>query len=76
MEIRSPVGSALTGITYLGDHTRAVTARFQGGALKKADFTDYLATAAEACALIEANLHRAAELIQSFKQMAVDQPSE
>jgi PAS domain S-box-containing protein len=75
-EVNTPVGSALTGITYLGDLTRNVTARFQQGALKRGDFTDFLAAAAEACALIEGNLHRAAELIQSFKQTAVDQTSE
>lgn len=75
-EVNTPVGSALTGITYLADHTRNVSARFQQGALKKGDFTDYLAAATEACALIEGNLHRAAELIQSFKQTAVDQTSE
>jgi PAS domain S-box-containing protein len=75
-EVNTPVGSALTGITYLGDLTRNVTARFQQGLLKRGDFTDFLAAAAEACALIEGNLHRAAELIQSFKQTAVDQTSE
>lgn len=75
-EVNTPVGSALTGITYLGDLTRGVAQRFQTGALKKGDFTDFLAAANEACTLIEGNLHRAAELIQSFKQTAVDQTSE
>lgn len=75
-EVNTPVGSALTGITYLGDLTRGVAQRFQTGSLKKGDFTDFLAAANEACTLIEGNLHRAAELIQSFKQTAVDQTSE
>ena len=75
-EVNTPVGSALTGITYLGDLTRGVAQRFQAGSLKKGDFTDFLAAANEACTLIEGNLHRAAELIQSFKQTAVDQTSE
>lgn len=75
-EVNTPVGSALTGITYLADHTRSVAQRFNENALKRADFADHVATATEACALIEANLHRAAELIQSFKQTAVDQTSE
>ena len=75
-EVNTPVGSALTGITYLGDLTRGVAQRFQQGALKKGDFTEFLNAATEACMLIEGNLHRAAELIQSFKQTAVDQTSE
>ena len=75
-EVNTPVGIALTGITHLADQTRRVVRGVEANTLRRADFTGYLATAGEACRLIETNLNRAAELIQSFKQTAVDQTSE
>ncbi len=75
-EVNTPVGIALTGITHLADQTRRVVRGAEDNTLRRADFNGYLATAGEACRLIEANLNRAAELIQSFKQTAVDQTSE
>ncbi|CAO3415211.1 ATP-binding protein [Azospirillum argentinense] len=75
-EVNTPVGIALTGITHLADQTRKVVRGVEANTLRRADFTGYLTTAGEACRLIETNLNRAAELIQSFKQTAVDQTSE
>ncbi|MGQ9364708.1 sensor histidine kinase [Azospirillum sp. ST 5-10] len=75
-EVNTPVGVALTGITHLADATRQFRRRVADGAVRRADLADYIDTAAEVCALIETNLHRAGELIQSFKQTAVDQTSE
>nr|WP_247886536.1 HAMP domain-containing sensor histidine kinase [Azospirillum brasilense] len=75
-EVNTPVGIALTGITHLADQTRKVVREVEANTLRRADFTGYLTTAGEACRLIESNLNRAAELIQSFKQTAVDQTSE
>ena len=46
-----------------------------GNQLKKADLTRYLDTASEAAGLMLNNINRAANLIQSFKQVAVDQTS-
>jgi signal transduction histidine kinase len=43
---------------------------------KRTDFEDYLKNAMQGSVLILKNLNRAAELIRSFKQVAVDQTSE
>ncbi|WP_051340969.1 PAS domain-containing sensor histidine kinase [Azospirillum halopraeferens] len=75
-EVNTPVGVALTGITHLADATRQFRGRIAEGAVRRTDLAEYMDTAAEVCALIETNLHRAGELIQSFKQTAVDQTSE
>ena len=75
-EVNTPVGIALTGITHLSDHTRRIARGAEDNALRRADLTGYLTMATEACRLIEGNLNRAVELIQSFKQTAVDQTSE
>jgi two-component system NtrC family sensor kinase len=47
-----------------------------GTGLKKSDIMRYLDTAAESTRLIMNNAYRAAHLIHSFKQIAVDQTSE
>lgn len=75
-EVNTPVGIALTGITHLGDNTRRIVRQVDDNQLRRSDLNGYLGMAGEACQLIEANLNRAVELIQSFKQTAVDQTSE
>jgi signal transduction histidine kinase len=44
--------------------------------MKRSDLEKYLDTAGQSSSMILKNLQRAAELIQSFKQVAVDQSSE
>ncbi|WP_448191041.1 PAS-domain containing protein [Azospirillum sp. sgz301742] len=75
-EINTPVGIALTGASLLAERMRDVQRAFDTGRLRKADFADYMETAAEASQIMMLNIERAAQLIQSFKQMAVDQASE
>lgn len=75
-EINTPIGTTLTAASLLHDETRHIR-RLQGdGNLKRKDFERYLELAGETSERIQANCIRAAELIQSFKQVAVDQTSE
>lgn len=75
-EINTPVGVTLTAATHLDENVRRIQEAFAAGQLKKSDFEGYISLSAETMKIIVANLHRAAELIQSFKQVAVDQTSE
>ncbi|WP_448204432.1 PAS-domain containing protein [Azospirillum sp. sgz302134] len=75
-EINTPVGIAYGCSTHLSSKTRALTEAFEKGAMKKSDLVAYVAAAGESSRLIEQNLTRAAELIQSFKRVAVDQTSQ
>ncbi|MBC7917458.1 MAG: HAMP domain-containing histidine kinase [Rhodoferax sp.] len=75
-EINTPVGVSLTCATTLQETTRDIQRKMADGAIRKQDMTAYLQSAAECSELITANAHRAASLIQSFKQIAVDQTSE
>lgn len=75
-EVNTPVGITLTTASHLAQATRQINERLQQGAIKKSDFQNYLDTASESCDLILSNAERAANLIQSFKQVAVDQTSE
>ncbi|OWY37304.1 histidine kinase [Xenophilus sp. AP218F] len=75
-EINTPVGVTLTAASHLGTATSHITGKLEEGNIKKSDFQSYLETAKECCDLILANSERAANLIHSFKQVAVDQTSE
>lgn len=74
-EINTPVGIALASASHLSESTAQIKAIFEAGAIRKSDFQDYIGTASEAAGLILSNCNRAAELINSFKQVAVDQTS-
>ncbi len=75
-EINTPVGIALTSASVLRDATDAIQAAVDTTGLKKSEIMRYLETAAESSRLIMNNAYRAAHLIHSFKQIAVDQTSE
>ncbi|MET0858938.1 MAG: HAMP domain-containing sensor histidine kinase, partial [Telluria sp.] len=75
-EINTPVGIALTSASVLKDATDQLQAAVASDGLKKSVVLRYLDTAAESTRLIMNNAYRAAHLIHSFKQIAVDQTSE
>jgi hypothetical protein len=52
-----------------------LTTLIETGCLKKSLLKHYLEIATEVSSLILSNLNRAGELVQSFKQVAVDQSS-
>ncbi|GAA0586720.1 PAS-domain containing protein [Caenispirillum bisanense] len=75
-EINTPVGITVTTATHLQEKTRDIQRIFEGGKVRRSDFESYLAVAGQAADLILGSSTRAANLIQSFKQVAVDQTSE
>jgi signal transduction histidine kinase len=75
-EINTPVGITLTTASHLATSTLHITEKLDNGGIKKSDFQAYLDSASECCELILSNAERAASLIHSFKQVAVDQTSE
>jgi signal transduction histidine kinase len=72
-EINTPIGVTLSSATHLEAETRKTDALYKAGELTEDGLTDYFATAAQATQLMAINSHRASDLIQSFKQVAVDQ---
>ncbi|MBD2616189.1 AAA family ATPase [Nostoc punctiforme FACHB-252] len=73
-EINTPVGTSITVASTLADETRLLIASMEQG-LKRSVLNNYLEIAQESTKLILSNLNRAGELVQSFKQVAVDQTS-
>ena len=74
-EINTPVGTAIMTASTLENATQSITQALTQGELKRSSFEHYLETAHECSKLILNNLNRAGELINSFKQVAVDQSS-
>ncbi|MGN7611235.1 sensor histidine kinase [Magnetococcales bacterium HHB-1] len=74
-EINTPVGIAVTASSFLDTKTKACCSAFKENKLTKSQFQEYLNTALDSAKLIQNNLSRAADLIRSFKQVAVDQTS-
>lgn len=74
-EINTPVGNALLAASVLNNETESLTQAFEQGDLKRSNLVSYLQTAQDSSDLILQNLKGAAELIQNFKQVAVDQTS-
>ena len=75
-EINTPLGIGVTAASYLEQQTEMFAEQYAANTLKRSDLEQYVNTARESAAILLANLNRAAHLIKSFKQVAVDQSSE
>jgi PAS domain S-box-containing protein len=71
-EVNNPVGISLTVASSLERKTALFTAEVERGDLRRSRLTEFLETSRDASSQLVANLNRAAELIQSFKQVAAD----
>lgn len=71
-EINTPVGIALSCASHLSDATAEIHRLFAADDIGVDDFQRYMDTAADTARLILSNCERAAALIRSFKQVAVD----
>ncbi len=71
-EVNNPVGISLTVASSLERKTALFAAEVARGNLKRSSLNDFLETSRDASSQLVANLNRAAELIQSFKQVAAD----
>ncbi len=75
-EINTPVGITLTTASHLQEKVVGLRRVFESGKIRKDTFSEFLDLADNACTLLLSNCTRAANLIQSFKQVAVDQASD
>lgn len=75
-EINTPVGVVLTAITSLDREQKKLAALFKQSKLSKQDMDRFFAHTNESVDISLRNIDRATNLIDSFKQVAVDQTSE
>jgi len=71
-EVNNPVGISLTVASSLERKTAMFAAEVERGDLRRSRLNEFLETSRDASSQLVANLNRAAELIQSFKQVAAD----
>jgi len=74
-EINTPIGVSVTASSHLGDEIKTLSQRVDNNQITKTDLDDFIEDAKEASNIIDSNLQRAAELVKSFKRVAVDQTS-
>jgi len=75
-EINTPVGLSLTGITHFMDISKNVKESYDEQNLSEDEFHQYLEDSGKLAKSININLIKTADLVRSFKQVAVDQSSE
>ncbi|SFU37113.1 CHASE domain-containing protein [Pseudoduganella namucuonensis] len=74
-ELNTPIGNSLLTATALSDMVGQFTKKLEDGGIKRSTLDTHLHDTRTACGIIAGSLGRAAELINSFKQVAVDQTS-
>jgi predicted ATPase/signal transduction histidine kinase len=75
-EINTPIGIGITAASLLAEKVEKFFDSYTTGKIKRSELEKFLDTAMQSSNMILANLTRAANLIHSFKEVAVDQSSE
>jgi PAS domain S-box-containing protein len=74
-ELNTPLGNARTVASTLHERIKEFNFSIANGQLKRSVLERFVTDSNEATAMIERNLERSAELVRSFKEIAVDQTS-
>lgn len=75
-EVNTPIGIGVTAGSYLKQKAHQFKEDYTNEKLTKNSFEDYTENFIQSSDIILTNLERAAQLIQSFKQISVDQSSD
>lgn len=75
-EVNTPLGVCITASTHQAECREHLSQKIADQKLKKSDLDVFLDQCRTTDQILDLNLKRAAELIRSFKQVAVDQNSE
>lgn len=72
-ELNTPIGNSLMAVSSLREPMEQIRAAMAGGGLKRSMLESFVTHVGEGTDIAQRNLSRAAELVMSFKQVAVDQ---
>lgn len=73
-ELNTPIGNCITMVTTLAEKSRQLSDTYQTG-LRRSDLENFIGDTLKSSDILVRNLNRAAELVTSFKQVAIDQTS-
>lgn len=74
-EVNTPIGNARLVSTALSERAKNLSSKSSGGSIKRSELDAFFAYVNDSSHSLELNLNIAADLIQSFKQVAADQTS-
>lgn len=72
-EVNTPLGICLTLASHLDEDAQDIRHKYDNNSVSQKDFEKYLKSTEKVSGIMLANIRRAADLIQNFKQVAVDQ---
>jgi signal transduction histidine kinase len=75
-EINTPVGLVITSTSILRDKLDLLNEKFNDNSITRADFERFIEASADNLELIQRNIERTADLINQFRQLAMDQLAE
>ena len=75
-EVNTPLGTSVALASHLDHEIQLLQQQVEAGTLKRTQLESFITSAAENSQLLLSNNERAAQLIASFKKIAVDQSSE
>lgn len=75
-EINTPVGIAVSAASYLQDRTEAIRDKLGRAAQEDPELEAFIDDASTSSRLLLSNARRAAQLVESFKRVAVDQSTD
>ena len=75
-ELNTPMGVAVTTASTMSAQADSFQRAVDNGQLRRSELNDFIATQREGAEILLRALHRAADMVSHFKQVAVDQASE
>ena len=75
-ELNTPIGNSLLMASTMQEKTAEIEALMNGPGLRRSELASYVADSQKASALVMRGLTSAADLVNSFKQVAVDRTTE
>ncbi len=72
-ELNTPIGISMTAATYVDKLSKEIDSKMRSGDLSKKEFDSFMDNVVESTKIIERNMTRASELIQSFKRISINQ---
>ncbi|SNS25145.1 MULTISPECIES: sensor histidine kinase [unclassified Azospirillum] len=71
-EVNTPVGTALTTVTYLSQQVQTAEQTLSAGSLTRRNLVNFLAEAKQATELLTSSVERTAHIVRNFKQMGTE----